>query len=198
MEINTTPPRKKKTFVIIIVLAMVIVAVFGLLYRSHHSDEAVPASVTNEPGPSTGIRGDADLIFSDAGKGSLAKLRVEIAQDPEKRQQGLMGRTKIGEFEGMLFIFENDDERSFWMANTPVSLDIIFVNSKKEVVSIQKNAQPYSEESLPSFKPAMYVVEVNAGFCERHGVSEGTEISWQERTPGQNTLPKEEKGVTIH
>jgi uncharacterized protein len=198
MEINTTEPVKKKPILLFIIIAVILVGVFALVFHFMRSDEPVRTNGVAGFNPAEGIRGDAELSFTDVANTVLAKLRVEIAQEPEKRQQGLMGRTKIGEFEGMLFIFENDDERSFWMANTPLSLDIIFVNSNKEVVSIQKNAQPYSEESLPSSKPAMYVVEVNGGFCERHGISEGAIIRWNEVDLNHNSLPKEEKAVTIH
>jgi uncharacterized membrane protein (UPF0127 family) len=64
------------------------------------------------------------------------------------------------------------------MANTPLSLDIIFVNKAGSIVTVQRNTVPYSEESIPSTAPATYVVEVNAGFCDRHGVREGQLVRW--------------------
>jgi uncharacterized membrane protein (UPF0127 family) len=64
------------------------------------------------------------------------------------------------------------------MKNTIMSLDIIFVNENKEIIKIHKNTKPYSEESLPSVKPSIYVVEVIAGFCEKYGVKEGDKIEF--------------------
>ena len=81
----------------------------------------------------------------------------------------------------MLFIFPNEEYRSFWMANTPLSLDIIFVNSAREIVTIQRDAVPFSEESVPSTKPATYVVEVNAGYADRHGLAEGDRVQWSRK-----------------
>ena len=71
--------------------------------------------------------------------------------------------------------------QSFWMLNTYISLDIIFVNSDMEIVAIQANAQPHSTKRLPSLKPARYVVEVVAGFCAGHGIREGDKIQFDLR-----------------
>ena len=70
---------------------------------------------------------------------------------------------------GMLFVFDLEKPQSFWMRNTGFSLDIIYVNNKLEIVSIQKYTHPFSEVSIPSKAPAMYVVEVNAGYCDNNG-----------------------------
>ncbi len=77
----------------------------------------------------------------------------------------------------MLFVFGSDGPRSFWMKNTPLPLDIIFINAAKRVVSIAANTTPYSLESLPSAGPAKYVLEVNGGFCARHGIAAGASVT---------------------
>ena len=92
--------------------------------------------------------------------------------------QGLMYRQNLPENAGMLFIFTNEEPRSFWMKNTYISLDIIYINSKKEIVSIQKYTQPRSTYSIPSEKPAMYVLEVNAGFTDKYGIHPGDKIDF--------------------
>lgn len=79
---------------------------------------------------------------------------------------------------GMLFIFENDQPRSFWMANTPLPLDIIFVNAEKEIVRIHHSTQPFSEKSFPSEKPAKFVIETNGGYCIAHDIQEGMKVSF--------------------
>jgi len=91
---------------------------------------------------------------------------------------GLMFRKSMEDTKGMLFIFDKTDMHSFWMKNTIMSLDILFVNEDKEIVKIHKNTKPYSTESLPSGKPAIYVVEVIAGFTDKYGVKEGDKIEF--------------------
>lgn len=132
-------------------------------------------------GNATVFREDAVLSFLGPNGAKRAELRIEIAEDDVARTQGLMGRQVMAEDQGMLFIFPNEEFRSFWMANTPLSLDIIFVNSAREIVTIQRDAVPFSEESVPSTKPATYVVEVNAGYADRHGLAEGDRVQWNRK-----------------
>lgn len=132
-------------------------------------------------GNATVFREDAVLSFVGPDGAKRAELRIEIAEDEASRTQGLMGRQVMAEDQGMLFIFPNEEYRSFWMANTPLSLDIIFVNSAREIVTIQRDAVPFSEESVPSTRPATYVVEVNAGYADRHGLAEGDRVQWSRR-----------------
>jgi uncharacterized membrane protein (UPF0127 family) len=113
-----------------------------------------------------------DLI----GSGGTATVSVEIADTPFEQEKGLMNRTSLNESEGMLFIFGGDTRRSFWMQNTPLPLDMIFVDSGLTIVDINHNATPYSESIFTSAKPCKYVVEVNGGFCEAHGIAIGDKI----------------------
>ena len=110
--------------------------------------------------------------------GVISAIDIEIANTEEKRMQGLMFRSSMSDSAGMLFTFPSETLQEFWMKNTIISLDIVYVNAKKEIVSIQKYAEPYSERPLPSYKPAMYVVEVNAGFCDSHRIGEGDFIQF--------------------
>jgi len=128
--------------------------------------------------PKSLFRDDAALTFRDENGSDLVSVNVEIAETEEARTQGLMGRDRMAEEEGMLFIFPDQQFRSFWMANTPLPLDILFVNEAGTIVTIQRNTVPYSEESIPSTAPARYVIEVNAGFCDRHGIREGLNVHW--------------------
>ena len=83
---------------------------------------------------------------------------------------------------GMLFVYPEAEPRSFWMKNTPLALDIIFVDAKGEIVNIVKRTSPYSEDFIESTAPAQYVVEVRAGFTDRYGISEDDRISWRRQT----------------
>ena len=121
-------------------------------------------------------------FISKDGK-NIQKIDIELAKNDAKRSQGLMYRQSMGEMQGMLFIFEKAEPQSFWMKNTFISLDIIYVNEQKEIVSIAKMAQAKSELPIPSGLPAIYVVEVNGGFCDRYQIKEGDKIEWQEITP---------------
>ena len=96
----------------------------------------------------------------------LIKINVEIADDNEERMQGLMFRENLDENEGMFFIFENESYQTFWMKNTLIPLDIIFIDKNFEIIDI-KNAVPCKEDPCQfykSSKPAKYVLEVNSNF----------------------------------
>jgi hypothetical protein len=90
-----------------------------------------------------------------------------------------MYREKMAENQAMLFVFDGEGPRSFWMKNTILSLDMIFVNGKNEVVTIHKYTTPYSEDSYASTRPAQYVVEVNGGFADKYGIAAGDRIAWR-------------------
>ena len=100
---------------------------------------------------------------------------IEIADDNEERMKGLMFRENLGENSGMLFIFEDDSPQSFWMKNTLIPLDIIFINEGFEIIDI-KNAVPCTTDPCriySSERPAKFVLEVNSGFAAKKGISIG-------------------------
>lgn len=105
---------------------------------------------------------------------------VEIAETNLERSHGLMFREKLDLDKGMLFVFEEEGEHSFWMKNTLIPLDIIWINKAKEVVFISGNSQPCQEEyACPSINPgknAKYVLEINAGVAEKIGLKVGDKI----------------------
>ena len=121
---------------------------------------------------------EGTLKIVSATDSIVKQLDIEIADDEYQRQTGLMYRTSMEDTQGMLFIFEKEDYRSFYMKNTEIGLDIIYINSELSIVSIQENAKPLDLKSLPSNAPAQYVLEVNAGNVARWGVKEGDKISF--------------------
>lgn len=121
-------------------------------------------------------------FLSQDGTRTISTVQVAVADDDDSRSEGLMNVHHMPADAGMLFIFEEDGPRSFWMANTPLSLDIIFVNSDFEIVRIHRNTQPYSHEQYRSEAPAKYVVEVNAGYTMLHDITEGMLISIPDET----------------
>ncbi len=108
----------------------------------------------------------------------IAKLDIEIADDEYSTQTGLMYRHSMKENQGMLFVFNDSRQRSFYMKNTEIPLDIIYINPEKEIVSIQKNAKPFDETSLPSETVSQYVLEVNAGLSDKWKLDKGDKIQF--------------------
>jgi len=123
--------------------------------------------------------GIVEFLRSD---GSVAvRIPVEIADDPPSWTRGLMGRRQISDSEGMLFVYPVEQPQVFWMRNTPISLDMIFIAADGRVVRIARRTQPMSDRHYHSIYPARYVVEVSAGFADRHNIDVGTRLRWQRR-----------------
>lgn len=122
---------------------------------------------------------EGELQFIQAQSDSIIqKIDIEIADTPDTRTQGLMWRRSMEEKQGMLFLMEENEPQSFWMLNTYISLDIIYADENKKIVSIQANTKPQSTDPVPSGAAAKYVVEVNAGFCKKFGLKVGDRIAW--------------------
>jgi hypothetical protein len=106
---------------------------------------------------------------------------LEKALTPKQKASGLMNRDFLPEENGMIFIFEDSQKRGFWMKNTLIPLDMIFLDSNGMVVDINQDAQPCTLESecIPyiSAAPAKYVIEINAGLAEKLGLEKGDMIS---------------------
>lgn len=105
-------------------------------------------------------------------------FEVEIADTPSERERGLMNREDLGENSGMFFIFDSEGEYSFWMKNTLIPLDLIWISENLEVVDV-KTAEPCAPEFCDIYTPkgsAKYVLEINAGEAERFGITTGEKI----------------------
>ena len=104
------------------------------------------------------------------------KINVELAKTQQEIIKGLMYREHLDKDSGMLFVFPDEDYRSFWMKNTLIPLDMIFIAGNGTIVDINKNFQPCKTDYCPSYRSkerAMYVLEVNAGFAEENNINEG-------------------------
>lgn len=122
---------------------------------------------------------EGQLSFFDKLNSQLiTTIDIEIAEDDYERALGLMYRFSMSDSVGMLFIMEKEMPQSFWMKDTYISLDIVYLNKNLEIVKIQKNTQPLSEESIPSIKKAKYVIEVIGGFCDKLNVEEGDIVKY--------------------
>ncbi|EDP95379.1 DUF192 domain-containing protein [Kordia algicida OT-1] len=121
---------------------------------------------------------EGELTLSKANGDDIVTLDIEFAETNYERETGLMYRTSMKQNQGMLFIFETEFPRSFYMKNTYIPLDIIYLDKDKKIVSFQENAQPMNVEGLPSEVPAMYVLEVNAGLAEKWLLEIGDSITF--------------------
>lgn len=122
---------------------------------------------------------EGELLFiSKDNNETLAVIDIEIADTDQKTMQGLMYRSSMPQNAGMLFLMPREDIQGFWMRNTYIPLDMIFVNSNKQIVTIHANTTPMNESSYISTAPALYVVEVNAGYCNKNNINEGDKIDF--------------------
>ena len=129
--------------------------------------------------PADSIRVDGTLDFVQPDGSIAASIFIEIADTPETQIKGLMGRHALADTQGMLFVFESLKPRKFWMKDTPVSLDIIFVGEDECVVDIAESTSPMSDQRVTSGEPVKYVVEVGAGFAERFNIDKDICIQWR-------------------
>ncbi|MET0231273.1 MAG: DUF192 domain-containing protein [Rhodanobacteraceae bacterium] len=126
----------------------------------------LPLAACAKAGPSVELKGK--------------RFTIEIAEDEPSREHGLMDRTKMDDDHGMLFIFEDDAPRAFWMKNTKIPLDMIFLDSNRRVVSVAHDAAPCIADPCPAYSsgaPARYVLELNAGQAARLGLTSGDELT---------------------
>ncbi|OPY28055.1 MAG: hypothetical protein A4E28_01735 [Methanocella sp. PtaU1.Bin125] len=108
--------------------------------------------------------------------GRLTVLDVEIADSPNEQKQGLMGRSSLPADAGMLFVFTDDGPRYFWMKDTLIPLDILFIDKDLEIIHIHENATPLSEATIASSGHCRYVLEVNGGLCRSLGICAGDRV----------------------
>ena len=125
---------------------------------------------TNAASACSGIKFNKKVIYIVSKKNNQKiRFKAEVANTDLKRKAGLQCKTKIELNEGMLFIWETEDFRSFWMKNTFIPLDIIFINKTYEIIDIFYDAKPNNLKSISSKKKAKYVLELNKGVFNAYG-----------------------------
>jgi uncharacterized protein len=116
-----------------------------------------------------------DVVMVEAGA-SQYRFEVEIADEPDERAQGLMYRQSLADNAGMLFVYSQPQPVEFWMKNTPLSLDIVFVRDDGTIARIADHTTPMSEDLIPSGEPVRAVLEVKAGTMHQLGVTVGDRL----------------------
>ncbi|HEV8043871.1 MAG TPA: DUF192 domain-containing protein [Rubrobacter sp.] len=145
----------------------------GSAPEKEESPPAPPATTQGTAAASTAEESSTLAIISSDG--ARTEVEVEIADERAEQQRGLMERTELAEDAGMLFVFERDEPRSFWMRNTLIPLSIAYIAESGRIVDIQ-DMQPLDETSHPSAEPARYAQEVNQRFFAERGIEAGDEV----------------------
>jgi len=118
-------------------------------------------------------------VILESPSGRIVKVRVELARTPEEQERGLMFRRELGADDGMLFLFAESGPRAFWMQNTLIPLDMIFIDEARTVVGIVADAEPMTTRERSVDAPSRYVLEVNGGFCAARGVAKGDRVRFE-------------------
>lgn len=169
------------TIAVILVLIIVIGSMVLFVNPEKRAMHKPVEKKTEEPAnPSKPVfRKDGELRFLKSGSNTvITRIDIEVASNDAAREQGLMYRDAMAENNGMLFMMGTEEMQAFWMKNTIIPLDILYVDSERRIVSIHKNTTPFSLDQIQSDKPALYVVEVNAGYTDKHGIAVGDFISF--------------------
>ncbi|HUC99172.1 MAG TPA: DUF192 domain-containing protein [Candidatus Polarisedimenticolaceae bacterium] len=118
----------------------------------------------------------------EAAQGEVS-FQVEVAATSEKREVGLMYRRELPADRGMLFIFPAERVNSFWMKNTPIPLDMIFIGRERKIVGIVHETVPFSLDGRSVSVPSQYVLEINGGLSRRYGFKAGDGVKFDNVTP---------------
>lgn len=166
----------KKKYIYFTIGIVLLLAVISLIALNK------PQIVTKPKEENKKVKNDlpqGEAVFYTTDNKEITRIIIELADDDYSRSFGLMFREILPFNQGMLFIFDDIIVRSFWMKNTPLSLDMIFVDQEKKIVKIHKGTKPFSLQSYSSITPARYVVEVNAGYTDSFQIKEGDKVDWK-------------------
>jgi hypothetical protein len=111
--------------------------------------------------------------------GRDVSFQVEVADTPAKRELGLMYRRDLPSDRGMIFLFPMETEQAFWMKNTPIPLDMIFISSSRRIVGIVQRAAPFTLDARSVPGSSQYVLEINGGLSDRYGFKPGDRVQFK-------------------
>lgn len=154
-------------------LILVFLAIFMFVVSCKENEKSIIKTKSIE------FRKEGTLqIMQQANDSVRVTLDIEIADNEYETATGLMYRSSMEPKQAMLFVFEDVAMRSFYMKNTAIALDILFIDENKKIVSFQKNAEPFNETGLSSKFPAKYVLEINAGMADKWKLEVGDHIEF--------------------
>lgn len=115
--------------------------------------------------------------------GGELTFQVEVADTPAKRELGLQYRRDLPVDRGMIFLFPVESEHAFWMKNTPIPLDMIFIGRDRKIVGIVEQALPFSTDSRSVAGASQFVLEINGGLAKRYGIKAGDSVRFHGLSP---------------
>jgi len=125
-----------------------------------------------------GRAASTELLIVHAG-GSAYKFEIELATTPDERERGLMFRKSLGANAGMLFMYPDEEPVAFWMKNTLIPLDMLFIKADGHIVHVARNAVPLDETPIASGQPVKAVLEINGGAADALGIKEGDTVEYE-------------------
>lgn len=140
---------------------------------------ANPGQSQSASSPSSPSESHSAVVFEPPSGAAPVRVQVELARTPEEQARGLMYRRSLPPDGGMLFLFDRAEPRRFWMRNTYIPLDMIFLDAQRVVVGIEENTVPLDETGRGPDQPAQYVVEVAGGYARSHGIGLGARAQFQ-------------------
>lgn len=157
-------------------IALALAAALALVACSSKASDAAPAAAQASPAlhPRSGL---AVVSLTVTGPGHRYSFHVEVARTPEEQSRGLMFRTEMGPDEGMVFPMSPPRTASFWMRNTVIPLDIIYVGTDGRILNIESGV-PYREAPVYSAGVVKGVLELNAGRAAQLGILPGDKVEW--------------------
>ena len=157
------------------ICARLLLATFLVLFSTACSPQSTPKSNV-----STGLEEtfETDKLVVVNDDGVRHEFDIYLAQDFEQHRRGLMFVRKLPPTTGMLFVYDGNEQRSMWMKNTYISLDIVYARADGSVSSVIHNTEPLSLRSLASVEPVQYVLELNAGVARRFKIGTGSRLIW--------------------
>jgi len=141
---------------------------------------AVPLLLMAMTGGCASGKEDKHLTIHTAS-GQQQVFRIEVARTAEEQERGLMFRETLAADQGMIFPYAPPQNVSFWMKNTPLPLDMIFIRSDGTIAQIAANTTPMSLTPVSSGEPVSAVLEINGGESAKRGIAEGDKVDWKDK-----------------
>ena len=156
------------------------IAILGACSSNNKHDDGAPThDVAATPTPPAAAMPKVHLLVSPAAPQGDIPVSVEIVSTEAQIERGLMYREHLPPDQGMLFLMDREKKWSFWMHNTLIPLDIIFIASDFTIAGIVENAEPKTDTLREVHRPSLYVLEVNGGFCAAHKIAAGTKVAFE-------------------
>lgn len=141
-----------------------------------HSVLAAWAIITVAVASMAAVAGERNEVLVRTGSDTVQRFDVEVADTPQQRRRGLMDHEELGRGNGMLFDFKEPQRVTFWMKDTEIPLDMLFLDADGRIVKIHRDAEPLSRKRIPSGRPVLAVLEVRAGTSARLNIQEGDRV----------------------